>query len=126
MLCCQVFGNDVALNFGGASGNFELNVFKPLIAHNFLQSVRLLADGMDSFEEHCVRGIEANRARIAELVQRSLMLVTALTPHIGYDRAAEIAKRAHHDGSNLRDAALASGFVSAADFDQWVRPEGMT
>ena len=126
MLCCQVFGNDVALNFGGASGNFELNVFKPLIAHNFLQSVRLLADGMASFEEHCVRGIEANRARIAELVQRSLMLVTALTPHIGYDQAAEIAKRAHHDGSNLREAALASGFVSAADFDQWVRPERMT
>ena len=126
MLCCQVFGNDVALNFGGASGNFELNVFKPLIAHNFLQSVRLLADGMASFEEHCVRGIEANRARIAELVQRSLMLVTALTPHIGYDQAAEIAKRAHHDGSNLREAALSSGFVSAADFDQWVRPERMT
>ena len=126
MLCCQVFGNDVALNFGGASGNFELNVFKPLIAHNFLQSVRLLADGMASFEEHCVRGIEANRARIADLVQRSLMLVTALTPHIGYDQAAEIAKRAHHDGSNLREAALASGFVSAADFDQWVRPERMT
>ena len=126
MLCCQVFGNDVALNFGGASGNFELNVFKPLIAHNFLQSVRLLADGMASFEEHCVRGIDANRARIAELVQRSLMLVTALTPHIGYDQAAEIAKRAHHDGSNLREAALASGFVSAADFDQWVRPERMT
>ena len=126
MLCCQVFGNDVALNFGGASGNFELNVFKPLIAHNFLQSVRLLADGMASFEEHCVRGIEANRARIAELVQRSLMLVTALTPHIGYDQAAEIAKRAHHDGSNLREAALASGFVSAADFDQWVQPERMT
>ena len=126
MLCCQVFGNDVALNFGGASGNFELNVFKPLIAHNFLQSVRLLADGMASFEEHCVRGIEANRARIAELVQRSLMLVTGLTPHIGYDQAAEIAKRAHHDGSNLREAALASGFVSAADFDQWVQPERMT
>ena len=126
MLCCQVFGNDVALNFGGASGHFELNVFKPLIAHNFLQSVRLLADGMASFEEHCVRGIEANRARIAELVQRSLMLVTALTPHIGYDQAADIAKRAHHDGSTLREAALASGLVSAADFDQWVRPELMT
>ena len=94
MLCCQVFGNDVAINFGGASGNFELNVFKPLIAHNFLQSVRLLADGMTSFEEHCVRGIEANRERIAELMERSLMLVTALTPHIGYDRAAEIAKQA--------------------------------
>ena len=125
MICCQVFGNDVAINFGGASGNFELNVFKPLIAHNFLQSVRLLADGMSSFEAHCVRGIEANRQRIGELLERSLMLVTALTPHIGYDRAAEIAKRAHHEGSTLRQAALALGYVSAADFDQWVRPEDM-
>jgi fumarate hydratase, class II len=126
MLCCQVFGNDVAINFGGASGNFELNVFKPLIAHNFLQSVRLLADGMRSFEEHCVRGIEANRTRIAELMERSLMLVTALTPHIGYDRAAQIAKRAHHDGTTLKEAALVLGFVSAEDFERWVRPEEMT
>jgi len=126
MLCCQVFGNDVAINFGGASGNFELNVFKPLIAHNFLQSVRLLADGMRSFDEHCVRGIEANRARIAELMERSLMLVTALTPHIGYDRAAQIAKKAHHDDSTLKQAALALGYVSAQDFDRWVRPEAMT
>jgi fumarate hydratase class II len=125
MLCCQVFGNDVAINFGGASGNFELNVFKPLIAYNFLQSVRLLADGMVSFEAHCVRGIEANRERIGELMERSLMLVTALTPHIGYDRAAEIAKRAHHEGSTLRQAALALGYVSASDFDQWVRPAEM-
>jgi fumarate hydratase class II len=125
MLCCQVFGNDVAINFGGASGNFELNVFKPLIAHNFLHSVRLLADGMASFEAHCVRGIAANRERIAELLERSLMLVTALAPHIGYDRAAEIAKRAHHDGSTLRQAALALGYVSESDFDQWVRPAEM-
>ncbi|MDD3884884.1 MAG: class II fumarate hydratase [Gallionella sp.] len=120
MLCCQVFGNDVAINFGGASGNFELNVFRPMIAHNFLQSVRLLADGMASFEAHCARGIQANTARIAEQMQRSLMLVTALTPHIGYDRAAEIAKRAHHDGSTLKEAAQVLGYVSGEDFDRWV------
>ncbi|RJF99237.1 class II fumarate hydratase [Noviherbaspirillum saxi] len=125
MLCCQVFGNDVAINFGGASGNFELNVFKPLIAHNFLQSVRLLADGMQSFDEHCARGIEANHQRIAELTARSLMLVTALAPHIGYDKAAQIAKRAHHDGTTLKEAAQALGFVSDADFDKWVRAEDM-
>jgi len=126
MLCCQVFGNDVAINIGGASGNFELNVFRPLIAHNFLQSVRLLTDGMASFEEYCVRGIEANHARIAELLERSLMLVTALTPHIGYDRAAEIAKRAHRDGSTLKQAALASGYVTEAEFDLWVQAAEMT
>ncbi len=126
MLCCQVMANDVAISIGGASGNFELNVFKPLIAHNFLQSVRLLADGMQSFELHCVRGIEANRERITELLQRSLMLVTALTPHIGYDRSAEIAKRAHHDGTTLREAALALGHVTAEDFDRWVDPAKMT
>ena len=125
MLCCQVFGNDVALNFGGASGNFELNVYKPMIAHNFLQSVRVLADGMASFEAHCVRGIEANRERIAELMARSLMLVTALAPHIGYDKAAEIAKHAHKKGSTLKEAALALGYVSDADFDKWVKPEDM-
>ena len=125
MLCAQVFGNDVAINIGGASGNLELNVFKPLIAHNFLQSVRLLADGMASFEKYCVRGIEPRRQRIAELMQRSLMLVTALTPHIGYDRAAEIAKRAHRDGSTLKEAALALGYVTAEEFDQWVQPERM-
>ncbi|KXS33079.1 MAG: Fumarate hydratase class II [Candidatus Gallionella acididurans] len=125
MLCCQVFGNDVAITVGGASGNFELNVFKPLIAHNFSHSLRLLADGMASFEEHCVRGIKANRGRVAELMERSLMLVTALTPHIGYDRAAEIAKRAHHDGSTLKQAALALGYVTEQDFEHWVRPEDM-
>ena len=125
MLCAQVFGNDVAINFGGASGNFELNVFKPLIAHNFLQSVRLLADGMASFEEHCVRGITVNQQRIAELMERSLMLVTALAPYIGYERAAEIAKRAHQDGSSLKDAALVLGVVSEAEFDAWMRPELM-
>jgi len=125
MLCCQVFGNDVAINFGGASGNFELNVFKPLIAYNFVQSVRLLADGMASFEEHCVRGIEANSARIAELMERSLMLVTALTPHIGYDRAAEIAKKAQREGSTLKQAALAIGYVTDEEFDCWVQPMNM-
>ena len=125
MLCCQVLGNDVALNVGGASGNFELNVFRPMIAHNFLQSVRLLADGMVSFNDHCAVGIEPNRERIAELVDRSLMLVTALNPHIGYDKAAFIAKKAHKEGTSLREAAIASGHVTAEQFDQWVVPQNM-
>ncbi|HZX30044.1 MAG TPA: class II fumarate hydratase [Rhodocyclaceae bacterium] len=125
MACCQVFGNDVAINFGGASGNFELNVFKPLIAHAFLQSARLLADGMTSFEEHCARGIEARPERIAELMERSLMLVTALAPHIGYDKAAEIAKKAQEEGCTLKEAAVALGYVGAEDFDRWVRPGDM-
>jgi len=125
MLCAQVMGNDVAINIGGASGNFELNVFRPLIAHNFLQSVRLLADGMNSFDHHCAVGIEPNRARIEELVQRSLMLVTALNTHIGYDKSAQIAKRAHHEGTSLREAAIASGFLTAEQFDAWVRPQDM-
>jgi fumarate hydratase, class II len=125
MLCCQVFGNDVAVNFGGASGNFELNVFRPMIAYNFLQSVRLLADGMASFNEHCAAGIEPNRERIADLVARSLMLVTALNPHIGYDKSAQIAKKAHKEGTSLREAALALGYVTAEQFDAWVRPENM-
>ena len=125
MACCQVFGNDVAINLGGASGNFELNVYKPLIIHNFLQSARLIGDGARSFADHCASGIAANGARIAELVQRSLMLVTALNPHIGYAKAAEIAKKAHHEGSSLRDAALALGYVTAENFDRWVDPETM-
>ena len=125
MLCVQVLGNDVAINIGGASGNFELNVFKPLLINSFLQSTRLLAEGMASFEEHCARGIEPNRERVGELVANSLMLVTALAPHIGYDRAAQIAKHAHASGSTLREAALELGFVSAAEFDQWVRAEDM-
>ena len=125
MLCAQVLGNDVAINIGGASGNFELNVFRPMVIHNFLQSVRLLADGMVSFNDHCAVGIEPNRERITELVQRSLMLVTALNPHIGYDKAAFIAKKAHKEGSSLRDAAIASGHVTAEQFDQWVVPEQM-
>lgn len=125
MLCAQVMGNDVAINIGGASGNFELNVFRPLVAHNFLQSVRLLADGMNSFRQHCAVGIAPDRARIDELVSRSLMLVTALNPHIGYDKAAEIAKRAHHQGLSLREAAIASGHLSAEQFDAWVIPAEM-
>ena len=125
MLAAQVFGNDVAINFGGASGNFELNVFRPMVAHNFLQSVRLLADGMVSFNDHCAVGIEPNRARITALVNSSLMLVTALNTHIGYDKAALIAKKAHTEGTSLRDAAVASGHVTAEQFDQWVVPENM-
>jgi fumarate hydratase class II len=126
MLCCQVFGNDVALTVGAAQGNFELNVFKPMIAHNFLQSARLLADGMRSFDEHCARGIAPNRKRIGELMEQSLMLVTALAPHIGYDRAAQIAKTAQHEGLTLRQAALQSGFVDEEQFNQWIVPIEMT
>jgi len=125
MLCAQVLGNDVAVNIGGASGHLELNVYKPVIIHAFLQSARLLADGCRSFEEHCARGIEPDEARIRELLERSLMLVTALSPHIGYDRAAEIAKKAHREGSTLREAALALKYVSAEDFDRWVQPQAM-
>src|SRR5881296_2570341 len=125
MLCAQVLANDVAVNLGGASGNFELNVFKPLIIHNFLQSVRLLADGAESFRDHCAAGIEPRRERVAELVQNSLMLVTALSPHIGYDKAAQIAKKAHKEGTTLKQAALALGYVTPEQFDQWVRPEKM-
>ena len=126
MLCAQVFGNDVAINFAGASGNFELNVFRPMIAYNFLQSVRLLADGMNSFNIHCASGIEPNRERIAELVGASLMLATALNPHIGYDKAAFIAKKAHKENISLRAAAIASGYVAGEQFDAWVIPAKMT
>src|ERR1700694_225463 len=125
LLCAQVLGNDVALGIGASSGHLELNVYKPMIAHAFLQSARLLADGSRSFDEHCARAMEPDEARIRELVERSLMLVTALSPHIGYDRAAEIAKKAHREGSTLREAALSLGYASAEDFDRWVRPEAM-
>ncbi|WP_326542694.1 class II fumarate hydratase [Pseudorhodoferax sp.] len=125
MLAAQVFGNDVAINIGGASGNFELNVFRPVVAHNFLQSVRLLADGMVSFNNNCAVGIEPNLARIDHLVKQSLMLVTALNPHIGYDKAAAIAKKGHKEGTSLREAAIASGFVTGEQFDQWVVAENM-
>ena len=126
MLCCQVMGNDVAINAGGASGNFELNVFRPMLAHNFLQSVRLLADGAESFCAHCIEGIEPNTERITELVNSSLMLVTALSPHIGYDKSAEIAKKAYREGSTLRTAAIELGYVSPEQFDKWVKPAEMT
>jgi fumarate hydratase, class II len=125
MAACQVFGNDVTINMGGAQGHLELNVFKPVIASAFLQSVRLLGDGMKSFEEHCARGIEPNRERIAALLHGSLMLVTALAPHIGYDKAAQIAKKAHREGTGLREAALALGYVSESQYDEWVKPADM-
>lgn len=125
MLCCQVMGNDVAINIGGASGNFELNVYRPMIIHNFLQSVRLLADGMACFRQHCAAGIEPNYKRIDQLLNESLMLATALNPHIGYDKAAEIAKLAHSSGSTLKEAALTLGYLTEDEFDAWVCPEQM-
>jgi fumarate hydratase class II len=125
MLAAQVMGNDVALNIGGMSGNFELNVFKPLIIHNFMQSCRLIADGCESFREHCVVGIEPNPERIRQNLEESLMLVTALNPHIGYDNAARIAKTAHQTGQTLKATAVELGLVTAEQFDQWVRPEKM-
>ena len=125
MICCQVLGNDVAVNIGGAMGNFELNVFKPMIIYNFLQSVRLLADGVISFNKNCAVGIEPDRDRIAKMLGQSLMLVTALNPHIGYDRAAEIAKKAYKEGTTLKEAALALKYLTAQQFDEWVRPEDM-
>ncbi|WP_113627499.1 class II fumarate hydratase [Pectobacterium peruviense] len=125
MLCCQVMGNDVAVNIGGASGNFELNVYRPMVIHNFLQSIRLLADGMKSFDEHCAVGIEPNHDRITQLLNESLMLVTALNTHIGYDKAAEIAKKAHKEGLTLKASALKLNYLTEAQFDEWVRPEDM-
>ncbi len=125
MVCAQVMGNHVTVTIAGAQGHFELNVFKPVIAYNVLQSIRLLADAARSFTDHCISGMSANEARIAELVERSLMLVTALAPVIGYDNAALIAKRAHHNGTTLREEAVAGGFVSAEEFDRVVRPEQM-
>lgn len=125
MVAAQVMGNDVAINIGGASGNFELNVFKPVIIYNFLQSVRLLADTCIMFEEHCAEGIEPNRDNIERHMRNSLMLVTALNPHIGYDSAAKIAKHAHKTGGTLRDAAIELGLMSGEKFDEAVRPEQM-
>jgi len=126
MVVVQVYGNDAAVAFAASQGNFELHVFKPVIIHNVLESVRLLADGCRSFRAHCAEGIEPDRARIADLVGRSLMLVTALNPHIGYDKAAAIAKKAHAEGTTLREAALALGFVTAEQFDAWIDPAKMT
>jgi fumarate hydratase class II len=125
MLAAQVMGNDLAVNIGGMSGNFELNVFKTVIIHNFMQSCRLIADGSESFREHCVVGIEANRERIQKNLEESLMLVTALNPHIGYDNAAKIAKTAHKTGKTLKQTAVELGLVTAEQFEQWVRPEKM-
>jgi fumarate hydratase class II len=125
MACCQVFGNDVVINVGGSMGNFELNVFKPVIIHNFLQTVRLLADGAVSYNDNCAAGIEPNRERIEKCVRESLMLVTALNPHIGYDKVAQIAKKAYQEGTTLKEAAVKLGYVTAEQFDQWVRPEDM-
>lgn len=125
MGCAQVFGNDVAINIGGASGNFELNVFRPMIINNFLQSVRILGGGMESFNDHCAVGIKPNHDRITELVNNSLMLVTALNTHIGYDKSAAIAKNAHAKGTTLKESALELGFLTSEEFDAWVVPSEM-
>jgi fumarate hydratase class II len=125
MLAAQVMGNDVAVNIGGMSGNFELNVFKPVVIHNFLMSCRLIADGSESFREHCVVGITPNLERIKENLENSLMLVTALNPHIGYDNAARIAKTAHRTGKTLKETAVELGLVTPEQFDEWVKPEKM-
>jgi len=125
MICAQVLGNDVAINIAGASGNFELNVFKPMIIYNFIQSAKLLAKGVEGFTQHCVADLQPNTERIDELMKKSLMLVTALNPHIGYDNAAKIAKKAHAEGTTLKEAALALGLVNEGDFDRWIKPEEM-
>jgi len=125
MVCAQVMGNHMTITIAGATGHFELNVFKPVIAYNLLQSIRLLADACRSFTDHCVVGIVANQDRIAQLLNQSLMLVTALAPHIGYDQATEIAKKAHYEGTTLREASAALGYVTAEEFDKWVVPEHM-
>jgi fumarate hydratase, class II len=126
MVAVQVFGNDAAIGFAGSQGNFELNVFKPVIIFNLLNSVRLLADACNSFTDDCVVGIEVDRKRIEQNVQNSLMLVTALSSKIGYDKSAEIAHKAYHENLTLRDAAVRLGYVTEAEFDQLVRPENMT
>ncbi len=126
MVCCQVFGNNTAITVAGSQGHFELNVYKPVMAYAMLQSIRLLGDAAASFTDNCVVGIKANEPRIAELMGRSLMLVTALAPTIGYDKAAQVAKAAHANGTTLREEAVRLGFVSGADFDRIVRPEKMT
>ena len=125
MVCVQVFGNDTAVNFGGASGNFELNVFKPVIIFNVLQSIRLISDACESFTNNCVVGIEANKKNIQKNLENSLMLVTALNPHIGYDNAAKVAKKAHKENTTLKEAAVSLGLLTAEKFDEVVRPENM-
>jgi fumarate hydratase class II len=126
MVCVQVFGNDTAVKVAGSQGNFELNVFKPVMIRNLLHSIAILGDACRTFREFCVEGLEADRERIADLVQRSLMLVTALTPKIGYDDAAVIAKKAHHEGRTLREVAVELGHVTEDEYDALVRPERMT
>jgi fumarate hydratase class II len=126
MVCTRVFGNDTTVTVAASQGQFELNVFKPVIAYSVLQSIRILADVSTSFTDHCVAGIKANLPRIRDLMQNSLMLVTALAPHIGYDKAAQIAKTAHKNGTTLRDEAIRLGFVTGGEFDRWVRPAQMT
>jgi fumarate hydratase class II len=126
MVCCQVFGNQTTVTVAGSQGHFELNVYKPVLAYCMLQSIRLLGDAAASFTDNCVTGIRANEPRIRELMQRSLMLVTALAPRIGYDKAAQVAKAAHANGTTLREEAVRLGFVSGAEFDRLVRPEKMT
>jgi fumarate hydratase class II len=126
MVCVQVFGNDAATTFAGSQGNFELNVYKPVMIHNFLHSIRLLHDASHGFVEYCIRGIELNREQIDEHLRNSLMLVTALNPHIGYDKAAQVAKNAHKKGISLRASAIALGFLSGEEFDKYVKPEEMT
>lgn len=125
MVCAQVLGNDTTISFAGTQGNYELNVFKPVMAYNFLQSAQLLADACISFNDHCAEGIEANKPRISELVNKSLMLVTALNTHIGYENAAKIAKTAHKNGTTLKEEAVNLGLLTAEQFDEWVRPEDM-
>lgn len=125
MVAAQVMGNHTAVSIGGSNGHFELNVFKPMIVRNVLQSVQLLGDASKSFAENCVTGIQANKERIDRLLQESLMLVTALNPHIGYEKGAKIAKQAHQKGITLKEAALELGFVTEADFDKWVQPQDM-
>ncbi len=125
MVCAQVMGNHVTVTVAGSNGHFELNVFKPVIIYNVLQSIRLIADASNSFTDNCVVGIEANVARIDQLMNDSLMLVTALNPHIGYDNAAKIAKKAHKEGTSLLEAGMALGLLTEAQFKEWVRPEKM-
>ena len=126
MVCCQVMGNHTAITIGGSQGNFELNVYKPMMVHNILHSVRILSDTCRSFTDKCVKGLEANEDKIASHLENSLMLVTALNPHIGYDNAAKIAKNAHKKGLTLRQSALELGLLTDEQFDEWVRPESMT
>ncbi|MDP9031678.1 MAG: lyase family protein, partial [Pseudomonadota bacterium] len=125
MLACQVLGNDVTIGFAASQGHLQLNVYKPVIIHNLLESIRLLADGCSNFQEHCIAGLEPDAEQMAAHLERGLMLVTALNPHIGYDKSAEIAKKAYAEGLTLREAALKLGYLTDEEFDQWVRPENM-